>query len=78
MYFLKYCTLLLNNVFLGYFKSSSNLLIISAFNVLNAVFKIKDDPPWVYMESWVSEIERVCMISIKSTAACESHRHEED
>lgn len=45
MCFQKYCTLLLNNVFLGYFKSSSNLLIISAFNVLNAVFKIKDDPP---------------------------------
>lgn len=45
MYFLKQCTLLLYNMFLGYFKSSSNLLIIPAFNILNSIFKMKDDPP---------------------------------
>lgn len=52
MYFIKHCTLLLNNLFLGYFKSSSNLLLIPAFNILNAVFKMKDDPP---ESTWTAE-----------------------
>lgn len=63
-------------LFLGYFKNTSNLLIIPAFNILNSIFKMKDDP--LSLQGKLSFWNGESVYDFYHTAACESHRHAED